>query len=55
MGPWGPGMPVRPDQLPPRFRPYGVEVCDCETCGDCPDCGCDCPTCDCRYADRQGS
>lgn len=55
MGPWGPGMPVRPEQAIQPWLPYGQDWCDCETCGDCYHCSCDCPDCDCRYAERMGS
>lgn len=55
MGPWGPGMPVRPDKLPP-LPPQSVQKhCQGDCCRDGDTCRCDCLYCDCRYAERLGS
>ena len=55
MGPWGPMMPVRPEQATTGpWRPRD-EHCEDLCCDDTDTCRCDCGWCDCRYADRQGS
>lgn len=55
MGPWGPDMPVRPEQAPlPRPIVFERSHCDNDCCWS-DDCDCDCSWCDCRYAVRMGS
>lgn len=55
MGPWGPDMPVRPDEDRWTVPEPSEGHCELDCCRDWDTCRCACSFCDCRYANRQGS
>ena len=55
MGPWGPGMPLQPEEAALRVWKAEDEHCPDLCCDDPAACRCDCSWCDCRYAERMGS
>lgn len=55
MGPWGPDMPLRPEEVIPLGNECPEAHCGAWCCWDAETCHCDCGWCDCRYGERMGS